>query len=48
MIRTIQRASRGEALLNLLHTNRKKLVENEKLEGNLGDKDHKMIKSSGA
>lgn len=35
--------ARGEVLCDLLLTKREELVENEKVEGDLGNGDHKMI-----
>ena len=39
----MEKATRGDAVLDLFLTNREELVENLRVEGSLGESDHEII-----
>ncbi|XP_065440587.1 mitoferrin-1 isoform X1 [Chrysemys picta bellii] len=43
LFQKVEKATRGEAVLDLILTNREELVENLKVEGSLGESDHEII-----
>ncbi|XP_065438446.1 uncharacterized protein LOC135981058 [Chrysemys picta bellii] len=43
LFQKVEKATRGEAVLDLILTNREELVENVKVEGSLGESDHEII-----